>query len=180
MKERNLPPPPGEADANRESSRERARERERERERGKKREGLHTVDGDSDALRQNVAVSTLESGDLSERVYLEVFGTDALGGLLVDELDVETVGFRDHQEGGSAGVVLAKEMSVFFSLSLSLSLFFSATRWGKPSMPQKNQQVHTATEDWFDAQEASRSFRTTSLKFGRERERWGGKLRRGV
>ena len=103
---------------------------------------MHTVDGDSDALRQNVAVSTLESGDLSERVYLEVFGTDALGGLLVDELDVETVGFRDHQEGGSAGVVLAKEMSVFFFLSLSLSLLFCHSLGKTVHAPEKSTGAH--------------------------------------
>lgn len=57
---------------------------------------MHTVDGNGNALRQNESISTLESGDLSERVDLQVLGTDTLGGLLVDRLDVETIGLRDH------------------------------------------------------------------------------------
>src|SRR5690606_31295148 len=72
--------------------------------------GIHgtlTIDSDGNALGEDEAISTLESGDLAEGVELEVLLRDTLAGLaLVDDLDIETVGLRNGEEDRSAGVAL--------------------------------------------------------------------------
>ena len=65
-----------------------------------------TVDGNGDALDQNVAVGALKGRDLAELVELLVLIADTLGWLSVDELKLETVGFRDGRDGGGARVAL--------------------------------------------------------------------------
>jgi hypothetical protein len=75
--------------------------------------GGHTVNSDRNALGQDESISTLEGRDLSESVELGVIGTDALGRLFVDELDIETVGLCHHQQGSGARVVLYDQSSAF-------------------------------------------------------------------
>lgn len=65
-----------------------------------------TVDGNGNALGENVAVGALESRDLSELVQLEVLSRDTLGRLSVDNLKIELVGLCDSAQGGGAGVAL--------------------------------------------------------------------------
>ena len=68
--------------------------------------GVLTVDSDGDGLRENEAVSTLESRDLAKLVDLQILGRDALGRLSVDKFDVKTVLLCDSKEGGGARVTL--------------------------------------------------------------------------
>lgn len=68
--------------------------------------GVLTVDSDGDGLGENEAVLALEGGDLAELVELQVLGRNTLGGLSVDELDVEAVLLCDRKEGGGARVTL--------------------------------------------------------------------------
>lgn len=68
-----------------------------------------TVDGNGNALGEDVAVGTLEGGDLAELVELEVLGLDTLGRLGVNDVKVEAVGLCDGQQGGGTGVTLRKE-----------------------------------------------------------------------
>lgn len=65
-----------------------------------------TVDGDSDALAQDVSILALESRDLAELVELAVVVADTLGGLGVDQLDVEGVGLGDGEESRGTRVAL--------------------------------------------------------------------------
>lgn len=65
-----------------------------------------TVDGDGNALAQDVAVSALESGDLAELVQLAVVVRDALGRLSVNLLKLEVVGLGDGIDGRGARVLL--------------------------------------------------------------------------
>ena len=71
--------------------------------------GQRTVDGNGNALGEDVAVGTLEGGDLAELVELEVLGLDTLGRLGVNDVKVEAVGLCDGQQGGGTGVTLRKE-----------------------------------------------------------------------
>lgn len=68
-----------------------------------------TVDGNGNALGEDVAVGTLEGGDLAELVELEVLSLDTLGRLGVNDVKVEAVGLCDGQQGGGTGVTLRKE-----------------------------------------------------------------------
>lgn len=52
----------------------------------------HTVDGNGNALVEDVAVSADEGRDLAELVKLEVLSRDTLRGLSLDKLDVDVVG----------------------------------------------------------------------------------------
>lgn len=65
-----------------------------------------TVDGDGNALAQDVAVGALEGRDLAELVEQAVVIADALGGLGVDLLDLEVVGLGDGEDGRRARVAL--------------------------------------------------------------------------
>ncbi|THZ80313.1 hypothetical protein D6C84_07549 [Aureobasidium pullulans] len=56
--------------------------------------------GNGNALGEDVAVGTLEGGDLAELVELEVLGLDTLGRLGVNDVKVEAVGLCDGQQGG--------------------------------------------------------------------------------
>jgi hypothetical protein len=69
--------------------------------------GQRTVDGNGNALGEDVAVGTLEGGDLAELVELEVLGVDTLGRLGVNNVKVEAVGLCDGQQGGGTGVTLS-------------------------------------------------------------------------
>ena len=71
--------------------------------------GQRTVDGNGNALGEDVAVGTLEGGDLAELVELEVLSVDTLGRLGVNDVKVEAVGLCDGQQGGGTGVTLRKE-----------------------------------------------------------------------
>lgn len=73
--------------------------------------GVRTVDGNGDALGENVAVGALEGGDLSELVQLEVLSGYTLGRLGVDNLKVKAVGLGDSTQGGGAGVALGQSQS---------------------------------------------------------------------
>ena len=68
--------------------------------------GRRTVDGNSHALGEHIAVSALESRDLAEFVEEAVVVAHALCGLGVDLLKLETVGLGDGEDGGGARVVL--------------------------------------------------------------------------
>lgn len=87
--------------------------------------GLRTVDGNGDALVKNESISTLESGDLSEGVQLEVLSADSVE-LRVDDLDLKIVGLRNRKQSEGAGVVLqAAEKGQ--SVHVQSSQFRSAT-----------------------------------------------------
>lgn len=73
---------------------------------------LLTVDGDGDGLVEDEAVGALEGRDTAKLVELEVLGRDTVGGLRVDELDIEVVLLRNGEEAGCAGVALRASMSV--------------------------------------------------------------------
>lgn len=70
-----------------------------------------TVDGNGNALGENVAVGALEGGDLSELVQLEVLSGNTLGRLGVDNFKVKAVGLGDSTQGGGAGVALGQSQS---------------------------------------------------------------------
>jgi len=71
-----------------------------------RRIGQRTVDGNGNALGEDVAVGTLEGRDLAELVELEVLSLDTLGRLGVNNVKVEAVGLCDGQQGGGTGVTL--------------------------------------------------------------------------
>ena len=70
-------------------------------------EGALTVDGNSDALAQNVAIAALERGNLAQLVELAVVIADALGWLGVHHVEFDVVGFGHSEEGGCAWVALS-------------------------------------------------------------------------
>lgn len=65
-----------------------------------------TVNGNGHALAQDVAISSLEGGNLAELVDLEVIGRNTLGWLSVDNLEVELIRLCDGQKGRTAWVAL--------------------------------------------------------------------------
>jgi len=65
-----------------------------------------TVNGNGNALAENVAICTLEGRDLAELVEFAVVLRDTLGWLGVDNFEVELVCFGDSEEGSGARVVL--------------------------------------------------------------------------
>ena len=69
-------------------------------------EGVLTVDGNSNALAENVAIAALERGNLAQLVQLEVVGADTLGWLGVHDLEFDVVGLGHGEEGGCAWVAL--------------------------------------------------------------------------
>jgi hypothetical protein len=69
--------------------------------------GVHTVNGDGNALAQDVAVGALERRDLSKLVEQQVVGRDALLWHRVDNLDLELVGLCYSLERSRARVTLA-------------------------------------------------------------------------
>lgn len=77
----------------------------------------HTVDGNSNALGQEVAIAALESWNLAQLVEQAVVIADAFGRLGVDEFELDVVGICDGQEGGRAWVVLQKSSQLFGFLS---------------------------------------------------------------
>ena len=68
--------------------------------------GRLTVDRNSHALGQDVAVGALEGGHLAEPVDFAVVVADTLGRLGVDILELKTVGLGDGLNGGRARVAL--------------------------------------------------------------------------
>ena len=73
----------------------------------------HTVDCNGNALVKSVAVSANERRNLSKLVDLEVLGGHALGGLRLDDLEVDVVCFgngsdRDGSRVAWVGVELPK------------------------------------------------------------------------
>jgi hypothetical protein len=74
--------------------------------------GKRTVDGNGNALGQDVTVSTLKGRDLGELVELEVLVADTLGRLGVDNVEVQAVGLCDGQQGSGTGVTLRRSQSV--------------------------------------------------------------------
>lgn len=73
---------------------------------GRKQEKL-TVDGDGDGLVQDVAILTLEGRDPAKLVELQVIG-GRVGGVDLNDLEVEAVDLRDGADGRGAGVVLSR------------------------------------------------------------------------
>lgn len=61
---------------------------------------IRTVDSNSNAFGQDIAVSTLEGGNLAELVELQVLGRDTLSRLSMDKLDIEIVGLRNSEDRG--------------------------------------------------------------------------------
>lgn len=72
--------------------------------------GRLTVDGNGDALDQDVAVGALEGGHLAELVELAVVIADALGRLGVDDVELEVVGLGHGEDGGGARVTLDRSI----------------------------------------------------------------------
>jgi hypothetical protein len=70
----------------------------------------HTVDGDSNALVENVAISSNKGWDLSELVDLEVVGRDTLRRLSLNDLEVNIVCLRNSADGSGAGVTLRTKL----------------------------------------------------------------------
>lgn len=67
-----------------------------------------TVDGDGHALVQNVTVLALKGGDLAQLVELQVLG-GGLGGVDLDDVELEVVGLRNGANRRAPGVVLRKD-----------------------------------------------------------------------
>jgi hypothetical protein len=70
-----------------------------------------TVDGNGNALGQSEAILAEEGGDLAQRVSLEVLNS-RVGGVSLDNGEVDVVGLRNHLDGGRAGVVLREGETV--------------------------------------------------------------------
>lgn len=70
-----------------------------------------TIDGDGNALGEDIAVSADEDGDLGELVVLGELG-GRVGGVNHNPLDIEVVGLSDGQDGRRAGVVLREGKAV--------------------------------------------------------------------
>jgi len=68
-----------------------------------------TVDGNGNALGENVVVSALKGWDLSETVDLAVVIGDTLAWLGVNNLEVELVGLGDSKDSGGTGVTLGRK-----------------------------------------------------------------------
>ena len=79
--------------------------RGRRRRRTKSKWGELTVDSNGDALREDKAVGTDESGDLSEGVELQVLRGD-IAGSSWDKLDIKAVLLCDDEERVCSGVAL--------------------------------------------------------------------------
>ena len=65
-----------------------------------------TVDGNGNALAQDIAVAALERRDLAQLVELAVVIAHAFRGLGVDDVELEVVGLGDGEQGGRAWVAL--------------------------------------------------------------------------
>ena len=65
----------------------------------------HTVDGDGNALGEDIAVGADEGRDLAELVVLQVLGSRLLG-VGVDNLETDIVGLGNSQDTRRAGVGL--------------------------------------------------------------------------
>lgn len=70
-----------------------------------------TIDGNGDALRENIAISSDEGRDLGELVVLEELSA-RLAGVGLDNLEVEVVGLRNSEDGRGPRVGLEKASSV--------------------------------------------------------------------
>ncbi len=66
-----------------------------------------TVDCNSNALADNVAIAALERGDLAQLVQLAVVVADTLGRLGVHEIEFDVVGLGDGEEDSCAWVALS-------------------------------------------------------------------------
>jgi len=71
-----------------------------------------TVDGNGNALAQDVAIGALKGWDLAELVEKAVVVRDTLGWLGVDDVEVELVCLGDSEEGSGARVVLQLTVSL--------------------------------------------------------------------
>jgi hypothetical protein len=69
------------------------------------RERKRTVDSDGNALGESISVLAKEGRNLSKFAGLEMFGR-RLGGVSLNNLDLEIVCLRNCQNGSSAGVGL--------------------------------------------------------------------------
>lgn len=70
-----------------------------------------TVNSDSNALVESVAISTDKGRNLSKLIKFEVLGRDTLGRLSLNNLEVNIVGLRDCADGSGAGVALREKIS---------------------------------------------------------------------
>ncbi|THZ99421.1 hypothetical protein D6C82_05163 [Aureobasidium pullulans] len=109
--------------------------------------------GNGNALGEDVAVGTLEGGDLAELVELEVLSLDTLGRLGVNDVKVEAVGLCDGQQGGGTGVTLRKESTIMelgalrSGLRAAIASFRQpATRRFPVSQPQFRRLASTTTD----------------------------------
>lgn len=74
-----------------------------------------TVDGNGHALVQNVTVLALKGRDLAQLVELQVLG-GGLGGVDLDDVELEVVGLRNGADRRAPGVVLRECLSMQFDL----------------------------------------------------------------
>jgi len=75
-----------------------------------------TVDSNSHALGEYIAVGTLEGGNFAELVELLVVFAHSLRGLSVHLLKLEAVGLGDGEDGGRAWVALQHVLVRILSL----------------------------------------------------------------
>jgi len=100
-----------------------------------------TVNGNGDALAQDVAIGALEGGHLAELVELAVVIADALGRLGVHEVELETVGFGDGEDGSGAWVALdgkEEEVSLETQRYLCVCMCMCLRRWGIANSPGRS------------------------------------------
>lgn len=70
-----------------------------------------TVDGNGHALVEHVTVRALKGRDLAQLVELQVLG-GGLGGVDLDDVELEVVGLRNSANGRAPGVVLPERVSL--------------------------------------------------------------------
>lgn len=94
-----------------------------------------TVDGNGHALVQNVAILALKGRDLAQLVELQVLG-GGLGGVDLDDVELEVVGLRNGADRRAPGVVLRRcfrtEFDLGFRVMLAEALPHTCTACRKP------------------------------------------------
>lgn len=69
-----------------------------------------TVDGNGHTLIQDVSILALKGRDLAQLVELQVLG-GGLGGVDLDDVELEVVGLRNGADRRAPGVVLRRNIS---------------------------------------------------------------------
>lgn len=68
-----------------------------------------TVDGNGNALVENIAVSADEGWDLAELVQLQVLRRDTFSWLGLNNIEFDVIGLCNSTNGGGAGVTLKEQ-----------------------------------------------------------------------